>query len=130
MCCHVVVYTFMPASCEVIFWLWAVPLILCRGCKKDRAAESMAAPTQYREASSEAVVAELRFPTLNLLLSRFFSVSVSIFSPLLKPYSGLQHYQSSETVALLLQWSFKPLLGPHKDVNCFTSVWSVVLSHR
>lgn len=116
---------------DILCWLWAVPLILCRGWKKDHAAETMVAPTQYREASSEAIVAELRFPTLSLLLNRFFSVSVSIFSPLLKPYSGLQHCQSSETaLTLLLRWSSEPLLGPPKGANCFTSIWFVVLSHR
>ena len=82
MCCHVVVYTFIPASHEAIFF---AGYGLCHQFsagdeKKDRAAESMAVPTQYREASSEAIVAELRFPTLSLLLDRFFSVSINFLT--------------------------------------------------
>lgn len=76
------------------------------------------------EAPSEAVVAELQFPTLGLLLSCFFSASVLVFS------SGWNFQCSVTDFTLLFQWSFKPLVGPHKDVNSFTCVWSMVFSHR
>lgn len=58
-----------------------------QGMKKRLRAEYGSAYTI--EASSEAVVAELHFQGLNLLLSCFFSTSVLIFWSMLKPYSSL-----------------------------------------
>lgn len=60
-----------------------------QGMKKRSCCREYGSAYTIREASSEAIVAELRFPALSLLLSCCFTVSVSVFSSLLKPYSGL-----------------------------------------